>query len=1120
MLPPNCFTEYAAVQRRKLSTKHLIGATSWKAVVGCSLSSLLAFAFMTGCNGGSSSPPVTPKSASIATPLDGSRTGNLPISVTVNLTGGATAKDIAIALDGVDVSASFVPDGNGNLIAQLSSTQVYVGSNRLTASIVSSSNGTAATASSKATFTYDPTLAKNAPPLTYPTRQADVIPVQTRVKYNGSNWGIQVGNTAYASDPNITDGFQVLKLNRQTLSVVSNQTFQVLSDQDAVTFALSVTPDTTHVSSCGYAGCLQIVQSLNSPGYNPCPGSTSCSVYTGAFTGVGGTATITYMPQNDSDVGYSFIGNVGQDGLHAGSQDERITCTSSDCGSFPKPDLATVYNPGIAPNGQGENPMPTINQTSSTDCPTTTTSSQMPAVTYCRNGSIGGSLVLGGDNNYTFSYSDLPVRFQMTVAPDDPNKSLLIVSSAGSFPGLSEESAQLPADKFQPVGGFHLVILDATTFQVYANNTYTVDNRICTPQSSSQNYCKGPDGTNIYELDQLYKDLAGLNSRRFLFFLHSVGNLDHNYVYGKSSNPGSSGTGTYTGQDVWDRVAQSVQNIGGTYVTFDSLNNSGFLWDLYDQYYTKKIPQDDYNMVGQWWINASGVPNPYATEQSTQISLQTINLATPPVSNMYGVLNKERDGYYRVTAHSLSSTLVPQQSLDLSSAALLPQTPWPISTASTGGTLAAYTWISNQLLGCITSCGDIHAAYANLNVSPNSWQGLLGQLIPPADGGDGFTNADFTQVRGQLSLEFQYLAALRAYQANLQGLLQAEQSNVSIILQQVVDSIDGTIPIQTRGASTSYGIESWRTDVMDGLNIVAALSVFVPVDGADDVTNTVVALADFGIDASAKHTVDAKGRTLEELTHTLYSASEIAQKKTQEFAQILTTNGNDFARISLDWGRLQKVGIPLINNQNVWAASADGALLNAFDTATTRALYLAIMPSAFAINQYQFAAPGVHYQGFLQPQMDGGQCAYYDFMNYMAGNVGYQSYAYWPGAPIDGLGTPIESAVNTADFDVWWDVWTINFTNSSNGNNITCPQAQYQPATSFFSDSGILDRLDPTDPSRLGIYKPWLFQRSGIPVYQQNPSYKGYGEWYRPGQSLPFVRLGDRVNSLVDPANY
>ena len=1092
----------------------------------CSLNALLVTFFVSGCASGGSSnptPPSVPKSAAIGVPLDGSKTGDLPITVSVKLGGGATAKDVALAIDGVDISTSFVPDGNGNLVAQLSSTQVYVGSNRLTASIVSATGGISSIASSKATFTYNPALSKNAKQLTFPTRQPDVIPILTRVRYGGSKWGIQVGNVSYPSDPTYTQGFQVVTLNRQSLSMVSNQTWPVTSDSEAIAFSMAVTPNTTLVNSCGYAGCLMIIQSLDSPGENPCPAGTlptpACVSYTSAFTNIGGTATITYMPQNDSDIGYSFIGNVGQDILHAGSQDERITCTSSNCGSFPVPADATVYNPGIAPNGQGEHPMPTINQTGTTDCPTTVASSQMPAVTYCQNGSIGGALVLGGDNNYTFSYSDLPVRFQMTVAPNDPNKSYFILGPNGSSPGVSLESAQLPADNNQPVGGFHLVILDATTFQVYANNTYVVDKRVC-PVTNPGNYCVGPDGTRIFELDQLYRDLAGLNSRRFLFFLHSIGNLDHDYVYGKSTDPGSSGTGTYTGQDVWDRIAQSVMDLGGTYITFDSLNNPAFLSDVYDQYYSKKLPQDDYNMVGQWWINASGVPNPYAVEESSQISMQTINLTTPPVSNMYGVLNKERDGYYRVTAHSLTPTLVPQQSLDLSSAALIPQTAWPISTASTGGTLAAYTWISNQLLGCITACGDIHAAYANLNVSPNSWQGLLAQLTPPSDGGDGFSNADFAQVRGQLSLEFQYLAALRAYQANLQGLLQAEQSNVGIILQQVLDSIDGTIPVQQRGSSTSYGIESWRSDVMDGLNILAALSAFVPVGDAESVTNTVVALADFGIDASAKHTVDAKGRTLEELTHVLYSTSEIAQRKTEEFAEILTTNGNDFARISLDWGRLQKVGIPLINNQNVWAASADGALLKAFDTSTARALYLAIMPSAFSINQYQFASPGVHSQGFLQPQMYSGQCAYYSFMNGMASNFGYQSYAYWPGAPIDGLGTPIEGAVNTADFDVWWDVWTINFNNASNGSNITCPNSQYQPEQSFFSDSGIVDRLDPTDPSRLGIYKPWLFQRSGMPIYQQNPSNIGYQEWERPGQPLPYVQLRNKVDTLKDPANY
>ena len=87
----------------------------------------------------------------------------------------------------------------------------------------------------------------------------------------------------------------------------------------------------------------------------------------------------------------------------------------------------------------------------------------------------------------------------------------------------------------------------------------------------------------------------------------------------------------------------------------------------------------------------------------------------------------------------------------------------------------------------------------------------------------------------------------------------------------------------------------------------------------------------------------------------------------------------------------------------------------------------------------------------------------------------YASYAYLPGAPIDGLGFPIADAQNTWPNDLWWDVWTM--TDSSYGTQ-GCTNTSAMPPNSFFFDTGIFAQLDPADPTKLGMYKPWFYQRT------------------------------------------
>lgn len=1105
------------------------------AILGRLCLTLLIILPFQGCGGSgsgkSNTPVVTPK-ATITSPAAEFKTGVLPIPVTVQLSNGATLGKVSITVDGVDVTSSFSSTGNDTITGQLSSTQVYVGSNRLVANVVSGTG--ALTPSSNVTFTYDPTAAPHAVATTYDAPPADVVPILTHVNANGLP-SVQLSNRAItAVNLGTLLGFQVIKLDRTSLRLVSNQTFQVQDAPSMQAFLQAIVPQAANITDCGYNGCLEIIQSLSGPGWNPCVSGDdqTCSAYRSALTSIGGTATITYTPSASTDIGYSYIGNVGQDTLHAGSMNERVDCQSSTCGSFPVPDqsFGGPVDEGLVPNGAGADVMPTINNTVKPACPTTTATPSMPAVTYCLAGSIQGVLLRSGDQTYVFSYADPSVRFSMVTDPSNIFRSIFTLSGSGNVQSLSVESANLPPSANNThVGGFHLVILDATDLSLQFNRTYTVWLPGCSPNGTPPSFtpavsCTGPDGSTIYNLQQLYQDIRQYNSRRYLFFLRTVGHMDHDYAYGlnnQTDHHTGNSPNTYYAQDIWDRIAQGVQDLGGSFVTFANVNNAAFQQNAYDQYIPHgTTPQDDYIMAGQWWINASGVANPYAAEESTQISRQTINTTTPPYSAMYGVLGRERDGFYQVTSESLDPDLSPQTALDLNNASLTPPVNWPISSSSTGGTLAAYTWISNQLLNCITGCTDIHNAYANLNVSPNSWQALLAQLNPPTDNGDGFSPSDYQAVKGQLSLEFQYLAAVRSYQNNLQNLLQAEQANLSVILQQVVSNVNANVPVNQIPASTSYG--NWRNELKDSLAIAGAFSSVIPV--ADSIPKAVIASADLAIDASAKNTVDARGRTLEELSHVDTAYSQLAQQKAQQFAAILTTEGNQFVRISNDWQRLQSVGRPLANNTIPWTADALGPLLSQFDVALTRSLYRRILNTTYDVVQYRYSSPGVHELTYLYPQFE--SCDTYLFLGNQSQNSmdptaqnTFYPFAFWPGAPIDGLAYRIEDAGNTGSFDLWWDVWVM-YPKGSLGHVMDCPRTGYTSPRSFYTNTGIFDRLDPSDSTRLGLYKPYFFQRSGFTITQYDSPHDAAEFWESQGSNAGYHFDFGSGNAQLDPVSY
>ncbi len=1093
---------------------------------------LVALTFLAGCSSGGSNSsggktPSIEGSVTITSPAAGATLKSLPATVSFTFSGGATPASSAVTINGADISKSLVPGTARTYTATLGSSFVYIGSNRIAAAV--------GVRTSSSTFTYDPTTPDFRSPAVQETTSSgapisDVVGIQTRVQVSSTAdgnpvWGIQVGPYNFTQPiTTVHNGLQVVVLRRYDLSSISNSVYNFDNPDEILQFGKDIIAQPSKVNACGTGGCLQIIQSLSTA--VPSCSDNACLTSLAQLSNIGGSLTYffaAHTPSTLANVAYSFIGNVGNVGLAPGMSFERLTCSASTgCPADFAPN-PTQVNAGVVPN-LTDGHQPSLNSSGSTGTQSISATTNLPAMTVSNNGAIGGELILDNNNAYTFSYTEPPVHYAMGRDPNNTNVNALElrVPSKGLFrfadgsTRMYLNSNPLPAnpDGSEP-GGFQLAIFDATTFNLLLNNTYVVNPSTCIPPSGSYT-CTAPDGSPLYPLIDLQYHIAGFSSRRAIFFLQSLGNLHHECPPDQQCEASFSNQNAQLPiQDTWNATAQAVQNIGGTFATFDSLDNPALAKDPWDQYTPSTTPRDDYQLVGQWWLPNSGVPNPYGKEESSQINRQTVSGGGG--ARMTGLLEKERDGYYRATLESSYGEFFPKSANTFFAAPLLPPVNWPLTgPADSAGVKAAYSWTSQQLLKCISNCSDLRGAYSNLNQDPAIWLAFLVGLQAPADCASacplGFSSADFQTVQAQLETEIQYVANVRQYQGNLLNLLQAEQSNRGLILQQEVDALQANTTIDL--STTSFSGQNWRsytTDAFHLLGPVASLGVpsaiglgFIATDGIVAVSAPYLlpavavasAIGVAALDVSAKKTNQVNGAPIEQQEHELYAAGQLAGQLTDQYADILITVGHDFNRIYADWGRLSAIGSTITNNGLSWSTDATGKLLKTFDLTTRRQFLRTLLPAGYTVSHFSYASPGLNpgfgtdflpdgprnYEGNDGNYIAFDHCNYYQFMqNQAAGNPtdpstrqSFASYMFIPGAPISGpgLGT---GTVHRYPFDVWWDLWTIQ--ESQVGANDPCADTNNMPMNGLFISTGMFQPLDPDNPNALGFYKVWLFQR-------------------------------------------
>jgi hypothetical protein len=424
-------------------------------------------------------------------------------------------------------------------------------------------------------------------------------------------------------------------------------------------------------------------------------------------------------------------------------------------------------------------------------------------------------------------------------------------------------------------------------------------------------------------------DLDKFNSRRFLVFIASMGDLYHD-----QKNYGNTGL---SGEDIWDQVAQRIVRLGGTYVTFQMLDNVNFTTPNNGN----SSGNDDYALAGRPWIIESDLAQPYAAEESSQISRQTS--VNPVASNMQGVLKMDREGYYAPSVHSNYQGFVPDVVTTMASASYQSPVYWPLNGPNdTSESIAAYQWVSQELC-----CDDIRAAYVNLNAVPDAWLAQMQSLTYVQT--TAFTEQDLAAVKQQLTLEFKYLSALRQFQSNVTSLYADQQANVGLILQQAQDAVEGAVPIPPDSSSSSA---SWTGILNDVFNVMGPVGGLLPLadpetEGISGGLYVALGVGSTLLDVASDEANDASGNSLAQQEAVETSASNLAQKAASEYAQNLIALGAQFDRVATDWGRLKTIGSPLINNQIPWDARATGMLLQSFDLSSRREYFTKLLAANY-----------------------------------------------------------------------------------------------------------------------------------------------------------------------------
>lgn len=527
---------------------------------------------------------------------------------------------------------------------------------------------------------------------------------------------------------------------------------------------------------------------------------------------------------------------------------------------------------------------------------------------------------------------------------------------------------------------------------------------------------------NTFNFDRLYSDDPGVwtlsaalvdasMKENYLVLISSIGNLSHD-----------------SWPDQWSKVAQGLEALGATYSVFQSLQSG-----------------DDYSFVGSAgsFYNSNSTGNG-AVEASSVISGATRPAgANPRASNLRGVLAQDNLGNYRPTLTNLTASYDQSDLALLDAVGLQPPTPWP---AMTPGQQAAYLSISEKLC-----CADIRAAYVNDNIAPSTWLSDLDGLTYPSSG--GFTQEDFNTVKAQLTTEINYVADVRQFYAN-----------IVILYTQLLASQDGTLTgaynavAQALKPHNSTTISpKWLDAISTAETLTDDLASF---GGGDFPAQLALDVVFISINHGMKSANNQNGAALQNVETTV---DQLKEKSINDFNASQTNVGNLFDLILSDWGRLQALGQPLKSNQIQWDPTLYGVALGSIDRAVRREYFFKLMAAAgYKIGQWTdvgFEGPPdlnvlSRFTAYLTcPAFTNEDCT----CRFYTPDSDPENWLTLPTGPTGEITPP------PGGDGQFYDIFIV-------GRSLPCDSA---------NDGELLGPLfapvDDTDPTKLGVYKPYFF---------------------------------------------
>jgi hypothetical protein len=1027
----------------------------------------------------------------VVAPKDGSTIQSEPATISVNATNIDDAGKVSVLLNGVDLTAKLgAADSNGIRSMQVGRPDINYGKNQIQVRYGDVRSNSAFTLDTVAT---GGTGQAPGSPVGGSMGTTLLVPIQTRVidakadPDKPVSWGIQVGDTLYPSPQPIDAtgkpctqycyGYQIVMLNRQDLSLVSNIAYEVATHEETAPTApflvalegaaagpndpSGTTGKQPATAGCQPLGCVMVMQSLARIGYNPCYNADTslgvCEPFTDRshhdpytvnwiywLTKLGASAQVLFANgMQSSHIGYSFIGNAGSGNMpgtgmqvdssgsllatgNINGQYERLTCSDK-----------TYQNPLTVCDSLGR--------------------ARIDGTAYALNGTgaISGVLIRDNYNLFTFAQNAPQLSFTFANTASNGTWSNVLRINGSTAEGMGQYTMKLPSGSR---GGFRLVNLDRSQPDYYEAKTWD----------------------KFYDIDtglqQLATDIESYPNVKTLYFLASMGDITHDDT-NTSTSP------------VWENLAQAVQRIGGDVLTFRLLGerHEGFNPDKKDDYLLvgKQIPDSlpamEYFTAGMRSINT-------AVEAGYVINRHTVANASSPTS-VEGVLKLDHNGYYTPGLVGPMSQLMTPQIASLGNASLLAPTPWPFM--STAAEQNAYTWISSKLC-----CSDIRASYVNLNVSPEVWLSQLDGLSYPSDQSGSFSAADFNDVKGQLQTEFQYVSLIRNLEGNILSLYQSQQSNVALILQEAQNAVMADIYTD---AAPPQAPTTWSLFTKDVFPTLETLASFGSLGGLAGETigngvSTALGIGTLVINNTAERSNDPSGvsQTMHALASEDIAASELAQHAVNEYTDSLVSLGNDFNRIVTDFGRLRTAAGPIATGQMVWDDAASGYFLRGFDLAARRQYYPALMANnpKFFITHIRFSDN--HFYGSNDDYVYGNSngCSIENFHDAQeqGGHLNgkdYRGTAWYPGVIQHDPGAPDSDSPNYPGA-YWWDIWALGLSPETNGE---CPDPG---ESSLPSTRGMFDPMAAVDAyttSGLGLWKPYLYQYYGFASHLHSNAY-------------------------------